>query len=257
MNCVTTLAFAVLAAAPLCGQNLLSPNAWQAWNPALVRDLQITSEQIVFTPLDPTRAGARCGIEQTVQIPAAGLYQLIHVGGGGATGLFPGDWSVGSQTVAFDGVDRQVAQTWQLPAGPALVRFSTATSDLESDFWVLRQPILRPVMAPSVDANITIGPFQNPFPRFRMSADAEFVFLAIRPLTTPLPIPGFANALEIDPQPLFVVLGASATPPVQFELDVNLLLATGSTPELFVQALDIAGGPAFGSSLRLVPARFR
>lgn len=238
--------FALLCSASGYAQNLLGHERWQAWNAPLVLHFSSGPEWLSLLPYDPNRG--RCGIEQIVDVPVAGTYQFHFQGAGGVTGWFGAEWDIGPHQRRFWSESRQFSWTVSLSAGPQLVRFTTDTSDMKIDAWIMRQPILRPVVEPTVEVSL-VG---QPMPSFSVATRGHMLLLAMRRLSVPLSIPGLRHGLELDPEAGLMLLAISPTG--------NLTLGGYPTfPALgpfYLQAIDLDAPASFGSRLYVSPFSF-
>lgn len=229
-------ALAVLAlTAFLPAQNLLRWTDWTTWNEQHIVQFSKSPTAIRFAPFSPV-PGPVCGIEQWIDVPRAGLYQLRFDGVGGQTGFFYATWEIQTHSIPWQSFYQQTTWTLWLAAGPSKLRLVSNTSNLW-DPWGFKPPELWSVVAPTVDVQFAKV---HPTADFKTSGEIlMFGFQQQRPVT----IPGFQHGYELI-GPVLVHPGPT----------LSCYLWTGlSWPEFYVQAVTLSGSPALGSALRVDP----
>ena len=241
----TILLLPLLAAtSSIPAQNLLRWDGWQPWNSQYVHQLSITPTSIAFAPYQPGSGPGVCGLEQDVLVPRPSLYQFHFHGGGGSTGHFSASWTIGNSNYPFISYTRQFSWTVALPAGRHRLRFSTYTSNLSIDSWWFYQPILRPVVGPTVDLDM----HAESMPSFSLQTHAHVLLCSLRRLSQPSPIPGFAHGLELDPTAGLIVLATSSTGNISIS---GLMYRSPplTIEPFYLQAVTLSPPQSFGSRL--------
>ncbi len=227
-------------------QNLLDPQAWTAWNQAAIGQLVIRSTSIRLQPLSTTPT--TCGLEQTVQVPADGLYQFRHSGFGGASGVLRGSWQVGPHSNSgFDGFNRRTTWKLTLTRGSYVVRFTTGTSDLPEDYWLMNQPQLIPISDPTCEIDVVGDETLGPLPSYVVRAPAHFVLLSLRRSASPITVPGILGHLQLDPNSQVFVLGSSPSGQTTVVVSDITLMSLRRLPTHSIQAVRTGSAPEFGT----------
>ena len=172
-------------------------------------------------------------------------------GGGGVTGSNDASWQVGNfSTGTFRSSVRQQSWVTELQAGPALVRFTTNTSNFEFDLWNVFEVSLRRVENPAVRIDLLFEVEGSPatYPYLEISADANVLLMSAQRLPVPLLVPGFAGGLYADPATL-IILDVAAPPAVgvDWRSGFDFLGFAGRLPALDVQAVRLGAEPSFSS----------
>jgi hypothetical protein len=225
--------------------NLLKWNKWQKIQGKYLQQVKITKDQLFFLPFFNGGVSKKTGWKQSFQIKKAGSYQLHFRGIGGSTGKFQYLVRLGGKTKTIYADNWKVAVTYDLKAGLHRLEITLGTSNVRADVVIWKQPLLLPVVHPTVDVDrLDFPPY--PMPKFYIrTAQGNLILLGFSPLKTPIRFPGIGYGFLLDPKKQILVLGLSTKP--GFELDFFMFAVKKIPfPRVYLQALSLKP-PRFGS----------
>jgi hypothetical protein len=249
-----TAVSALLAVGAATAQaNLLDPQKWTRLEPKLQTGYSATATEIRFHPYEAglMPGHSRTGIEQSVDIPAAGTYAFDFRSAAGMRST--GTWNV----------DLACGAPWQLRAEywltstairfdkpqQILVRILVGTSNLESDLFVIQQPRLCAVAEPAITMQVVDWYRMIPGEKAVFESPAHLLFASLRRAPAPIRIPGIQGTVELDPAHILLLAVAGPGPgaphvrlDVSQALDRFLLHHQQPLPTLHLQALHLTAG---------------